>query len=232
MKKGVIVALLSLLFGLLSGCFNPNEFADPDNVANHYLTTHPKFLEKYGEDYTLEYTGGGSLQEIGGRNGLSGTGSYECTINGTDQFSVALMKEKNHPWTAQGVVCTSAKYACNELNLIFEGSTMGGIVSSDELDSLQPNGVLYLNGEKIDVIVTLVSSRVLVYDASLYRQYKEELALTEPNRLDLPKEKEEACTLLICRIIGDFDMFTATPEPEYEDFSSVKEYHFYVIEDS
>ena len=51
-------------------------------------------MEKYGEDYTLEYTGGGSLREIGGRNGLSGTGSYECTINGTDQFSVALTKEK------------------------------------------------------------------------------------------------------------------------------------------
>lgn len=232
MKKGVIVALLSLLFGLLSGCFNPSEFADPNIVANRYLTTHPKFLEKYGEDYTLEYTGGGSLREIGGRNGLSGTGSYECTINGTDQFSVALTKEKNHPWTARGVVCTSAKYACNELNLIFEGSTMGGIVSSDELDSLQPNGVLYLNGEKIDVIVTLVSSRVLVYDASLYRQYREEQALIDPTSLDLPEEKAEACTLLICRIIGDFDMFTATPEPGYEDFSSVKEYHFYVIEDS
>lgn len=226
MKKGVIVALLSLLFGLLSGCFNPSEFADPNIVANRYLTTHPKFLEKYGEDYTLEYTGGGSLREIGGRNGLSGTGSYECTINGTDQFSVALTKEKNHPWTAQGVVCTSAKYACNELNLVFWPR------ENDKLESAEVNGILYLNGKKINVIVWLVSSRMVVLDAELYRQEQEAMAKTEPNRIDLPQDRLDICTILACSIIGDFDMFTATPEPGYEDFSSVKEYHFYVIEDS
>lgn len=226
MKKGVIVALLSLLFGLLSGCFNPSEFADPNIVANRYLTTHPKFLEKYGEDYTLEYTGGGSLREIGGRNGLSGTGSYECTINGTDQFSVALTKEKNHPWTARGVVCTSAKYACNELNLVFWPR------ENDKLESAEVNGILYLNGKKINVIVWLVSSRMVVLDAELYRQEQEAMAKTEPNRIDLPQDRLDICTILACSIIGDFDMFTATPEPGYEDFSSVKEYHFYVIEDS
>lgn len=226
MKKGVIVALLSLLFGLLSGCFNPSEFADPNIVANRYLTTHPKFLEKYGEDYTLEYTGGGSLREIGGRNGLSGTGSYECTINGTDQFSVALTKEKNHPWTAQGVVCTSAKYACNELNLVFWPR------ENDKLESAEVNGILYLNGKKINVIVWLVSSRMVVLDAELYRQEQEAMSKTEPNRIDLPQDRLDICTILACSIIGDFDMFTATPEPGYEDFSSVKEYHFYVIEDS
>lgn len=226
MKKGVIVALLSLLFGLLSGCFNPSEFADPNIVANRYLTTHPKFLEKYGEDYTLEYTGGGSLREIGGRNGLSGTGSYECTINGTDQFSVALTKEKNHPWTAQGVVCTSAKYACNELNLVFWPR------ENDKLESAEVNGILYLNGKKINVIVWLVSSRMVVLDAELYRQEQEAMAKTEPNRIDLPQDRLDICTILACSIIGDFDMFTAAPEPGYEDFSSVKEYHFYVIEDS
>lgn len=226
MKKGVIVALLSLLFGLLSGCFNPSEFADPNIVANRYLSTHPKFLEKYGEDYTLEYTGGGSLREIGGRNGLSGTGSYECTINGTDQFSVALTKEKNHPWTAQGVVCTSAKYACNELNLVFWPR------ENDKLESAEVNGILYLNGKKINVIVWLVSSRMVVLDAELYRQEQEAMAKTEPNRIDLPQDRLDICTILACSIIGDFDMFTAAPEPEYEDFSSVKEYHFYVIEDS
>ena len=226
MNKRAMGLLLSLLFGLLSGCMDPNTLTDSDNVANHYLTTHPKFLEKYGEDYTLEYTGGGSLRDIGGRNGLSGTGSYECTINGTDQFSVALMKEKNHPWTARGVVCISAKYACNELNLVFWPR------ENDKLESTEVNGILYLNGKKINVIVWLVSSRMVVLDAELYRQEQEAMAKREPNRTDLPQDRLDICTILACSIIGDFDMFTAAPEPGYEDFSSVKEYHFYVTEDA
>lgn len=225
MKKRAMGLLLSLLFGLLSGCLDLSAFPDPDTVGNRYLTTHPKFLEKYGEDYTLKYTGGGSLRDIGGPNGLSGTGSYDCTINGTDEYSVALVKEKDHPWTVQGVVCLSAQYACNELNLVFWPQ------ENDKLESTEVNGVLYLNGKKIDVIVWLVSCRMVVLDAELYRQEREAMAKVEPNRIDLPQDQLDICTILACSIIGDFDMFTATPEPEYEDFSPVKEYHFYVTED-
>ena len=229
MKKETMVLFLSFIFGLLTGCLNPDMLVDPNQLAKRYLTSHPKFVEKYGADYTLVHTGGGGGRDID-RKGTSGTESYNCTINGTDTFSVALSEEKRKPWKVDGVVCTSAKYACNELNLIFEGSARNW-ATANELDLIQPNGVLYFNGEKIDVMVVLVSTRVLIFDAKLYRQYKEKQALTKPNKLNLPREQEEACTLLICRIIGDFDMFTATPEDAYKEFTTTKEYHFYVVDE-
>ncbi len=136
MKKTGIAAIVICIMGIFSGCLHSEGLLVSDEIAaDEYMTDNPQLIEKYGKDYTLEFTGGSGRTE---HNfwGDSGEMGFDYIVNGTDEYTVALTKEKRKPWTVQWIICTSRRYVCDEIDFSFDLSSesdVNGTIVHEEI---------------------------------------------------------------------------------------------------
>ena len=236
MKK-VILLLLSILVGILSGCstnktlISPGIFATEQTTADEYMTNNSFLTARYGSDYTVTFVGGSGGGEVS-QSGKSGTMSFQYMVNDTDLYDVEVVKEKHDAWEVKGLLLISATYSCDEISFSFSPCSTENYY--------EPNGTLSINDTSIPVIVSVNCSLMKVENAELRQQYEKawnQFSITDIKNMSSAErqqweDRENACTMFTCSVEPQFDSFTAVVNSDYTDFfdNTVNTLHFHEIE--
>ncbi len=150
--KIAIALMVGIIILTLSACDRGNEpieyysQSSPGIYAGEdVLEVNEKLIARYGKKFKYEKeSSSGSLSYDGHK---SGTYTVSFLVENKDMYDVYIEKKENTAWFPLGIICTSAKYVCNEIPFYFVGYEV--------LDGI--NGKMMINGKMKPVRVGFYS---------------------------------------------------------------------------